>query len=155
MGAGVIAKGDKGGRRGRRRRSRPMAEINVTPFVDVMLVLLIIFMVAAPMLTVGVSISLPKTAAPPMNVDVNPLKVIIDADGSLLINDTEIPPAEFEAKLRAIAAQRDSTKVYFYADKAVSNGWVQQVLGALSSGGFPDISMAHDPGGLTLDESGG
>lgn len=156
MGAGVMAKGDKGGRRGRRRRSRPMAEINVTPFVDVMLVLLIIFMVAAPLLTVGVPVELPKTAAKALAAEQEePLTVTLTADGKLAIQTTETDPEEFLPKLRAIAAERDSTKVYLRADGAVPYERVMQVMGALNAGGFADINLVTDIGGPALDGSGG
>lgn len=156
MGAGVIAKGDKGGRRRRRSRSQPMAEINVTPFVDVMLVLLIIFMVAAPLLTVGVPVELPKTAAKALAADQEePLTVTITASGAIAIQTTETAPEEFLPKLRAIAAERDSTTVYLRADGAVPYERVMQVMGALNAGGFADINLVTDIGGPALDGSGG
>src|SRR6056297_3403006 len=108
MGAGVVQKPDSGERRRRGRgRSRPMAEINVTPFVDVMLVLLIIFMVAAPLMTVGVPVELPKTAADALPADQEePLTVTVTADGRVMIQTTEVEPGALVPKLRAIAAER-------------------------------------------------
>jgi len=157
MGAGVLDSGGggKGSRRRRRRRSRPMAEINVTPFVDVMLVLLIIFMVAAPLMTVGVPVELPKTAANALATDQEePLTVTITADGVVMIQKTETDRNELIAKLRAVASERASTKVYLRADGAVAYEQVVQVMGALNAGGFEDIGLVTDIGGPALDGSG-
>ncbi|MEI4197839.1 protein TolR [Roseovarius sp. E0-M6] len=157
MGAGVAQKPDAGGRRRRGRgRSRPMAEINVTPFVDVMLVLLIIFMVAAPLMTVGVPVELPKTAANALpGEQEEPLAITITADGVVMIQTTEVARDELVARLRAIAAERDSTKVFLRADGAVPYSDVVQVMGALNRGGFDDIGLVTDAGGPTLDETDG
>lgn len=154
MGAGVLDQKASKGRRRKRRRSRPMAEINVTPFVDVMLVLLIIFMVAAPLLTVGVPVELPKTAAKALPADQEePLTVTISADGSVAIQKTETLRSELIQKLRAIAAERDGAKVYLRADGAVPYETVMQVMGALNAGGFSDINLVTDIGGPALDGS--
>ncbi|EDZ42374.1 MAG: protein TolR [Planktotalea sp.] len=153
MGAGVIQK-ETGGKRRRRRgtRARPMAEINVTPFVDVMLVLLIIFMVAAPLMTVGVPVELPKTAAGALPSDAEePLTVTIAADGRVLIQTTETDIAELVTKLQAIASERASTRVYLRADGAVAYEQVVQVMGALNAGGFSDIGLVTDTGGPDLN----
>jgi biopolymer transport protein TolR len=148
MGAGVV-KSEKG--RGRRRRSQPMAEINVTPFVDVMLVLLIIFMVAAPMLTVGVPVELPKTAANALPTDQEePLTVTLSADGSLSIQNTATPRDELIAKLRAIAAERSNDRIFLRADGANSYETVVQVMGALNAAGFSNIGLVTDVGGPTM-----
>ncbi|MDG1432353.1 MAG: protein TolR [Paracoccaceae bacterium] len=157
MGAGVMdSSGGKNSRRRRRRRSRPMAEINVTPFVDVMLVLLIIFMVAAPLLTVGVPVELPKTAAKALATDQEePLTVTITADGLVMIQKTETDRNELIAKLRAIATERASTKVYLRADGSVPYEQVVKVMGALNAGGFDDIGLVTDIGGPALDGSDG
>lgn len=153
MAAGVIQK-EAGGKRRRRRgtRARPMAEINVTPFVDVMLVLLIIFMVAAPLMTVGVPVELPKTAAGALPSDAEePLTVTIAADGRVLIQTTETDIAELVTKLQAIASERASTRVYLRADGAVAYEQVVQVMGALNAGGFSDIGLVTDTGGPDLN----
>ena len=153
MGAGVIQK-EAGGKRRRRRgtRARPMAEINVTPFVDVMLVLLIIFMVAAPLMTVGVPVELPKTAAGALPSDAEePLTVTIAVDGRVLIQTTETDIAELVTKLQAIASERASTRVYLRADGAVAYEQVVQVMGALNAGGFSDIGLVTDTGGPDLN----
>ncbi len=155
MGAGIVQKDDGGGRRRRRRGSaRPMAEINVTPFVDVMLVLLIIFMVAAPLLTVGVPVELPKTAAGALPVDQEePLTVTITAEGSIQIQTTETPRDQLITRLRGIAAERESDRVFLRADGAVPYLQVMQVMGALNAGGFSNIGLVTDIGGPALDGS--
>ena len=156
MGAGVIQSEGGGGRRKRRRRSQPMAEINVTPFVDVMMVLLIIFMVAAPLLTVGVPVELPKTAANALPTDQEePLTVTITASGSVQIQTTEVPRDALVTRLRGIAAERDSDRVFLRADGAVPYELVMQVMGALNAGGFSNIGLVTDVGGPTLSETGG
>lgn len=149
MGGGVIKaeSGGGGGRRRRRRssRSQPMAEINITPFVDVMLVLLIIFMVAAPLLTVGIPVELPQTSANALPTDEEePLTVTITADGRTLIQTTETPRAELVAKLTAIAAERTSDRIFLRADGA--NAWdvVAAVMGDLNAGGFSNIGLVTD-----------
>ncbi|MFK7938601.1 MAG: protein TolR [Roseovarius sp.] len=157
MGAGVVQKSGGGGRRRRGRgRSRPMSEINVTPFVDVMLVLLIIFMVAAPLMTVGVPVELPKTAASALpGEEEEPLSVTVTAEGIVMIQTTEVAREELVSKLRAIAVERDGTKVYLRADGAVPYADVMQVMGALNRGGFNDIGLVTDTGGPSLDEQDG
>lgn len=154
MGAGVQqAEGGGGsGRRRRRKRSRPMAEINVTPFVDVMMVLLIIFMVAAPLLTVGVPVELPQTAAGALSSESEePLTITLTADGKIIIQTTEVPEAEFLTRLRGIAEERADNKVFLRADGAIPYERVVQVMGALNNGGFADIGLVTDLGGPTLD----
>ncbi|KIC41261.1 biopolymer transporter ExbD [Ruegeria sp. ANG-R] len=155
MGAAVQqSSGDNGRRRGRRRgRAQPMAEINVTPFVDVMLVLLIIFMVAAPLLTVGVPVDLPKTAASALPGDnEEPLTVTLTADGRVQIQTTDVQRDELIGKLRAIAAERSSDRVFLRADGAIPYAQVMQVMGALNAGGFSNVGLVTDTGGPTLDE---
>lgn len=150
-----MKKAGGGGRRGRRRgASAAMSEINVTPFVDVMLVLLIIFMVAAPMLTVGVPIELPDTAASAMpNEEEEPLTISITADGLILLQTTEVSDADLIPKLTAIAAERKSDKVFLRADGALAYERVAQVMGALNAGGFNNIGLVTDSGGPAMDGS--
>lgn len=153
MGAAVQAAGSQR-RRGRRRKNRvrPMSEINVTPFVDVMLVLLIIFMVAAPLLTVGVPVELPETAAEALPTEEEePLTVHLTASGAVLIQTTEVPFEELVAKLRAISAERRGGTVYVRADGEVPYGRFAQVMAALKTGGFRDVGLVTDPGGPSLD----
>ena len=156
MGAGVQARGG-GGRRGRRRgRAAAMSEINVTPFVDVMLVLLVIFMVAAPLLTVGVPVELPKTAASALPVDQEePLTITMTSDNRLLIQNAEVADADLIPRLRAIAAERTSDKVFLRADGAIPYQRVAQLMGALNAGGFTNIGLVTDTGGPTFGANGG
>jgi biopolymer transport protein TolR len=128
-----------------------MAEINITPFVDVMLVLLIIFMVAAPLMTVGVPVELPKTAANAFPSDEEePLTVTIKGDGSLAIQNTDTAEGELVAKLQAIAAERTSDRIFLRADGG--NAWnrVAEVMGALNAAGFSNIGLVTDIGGTAL-----
>ena len=150
-----MAKGGSGGRR-RRRRSRPVAEINVTPFVDVMLVLLIVFMVAAPLLTVGVDVDLPKTAAGALpSESEEPLTVTLTAEGAIVIQTTETPETEFLTRLRGIAQERADDKVFLRADGAIAYARVMQIMGAMNAAGFGNIGLVTDLGGPAFDGSGG
>ena len=153
MGAAIQQKDGGGRRRGRRRsRARPMAEINVTPFVDVMLVLLIIFMVAAPLMTVGVPVELPKTAARALpGEEEEPLTVTMTAAGEIQIQTTPVAREDLVARLRAIASERTSDRVYLRADGAIAYSDVMQVMGALNAGGFANVGLVTDTGGPALD----
>jgi biopolymer transport protein TolR len=133
-----------------------MAEINITPFVDVMLVLLIIFMVAAPLMTVGVPVDLPKTAADALpGDDEEPLTVTITAEGVVMIQETETAPEDLVVKLQAIAAERTSDRIFLRADGA--NQWndVAEIMGALNAGGFSNIGLVTDVGGPSFAGSDG
>jgi biopolymer transport protein TolR len=139
------------GRRRRRRRNRPMAEINVTPFVDVMLVLLIIFMVAAPLQTYGVDVDLPDTAAPAMaSENEEPLTVTLAADGRTQIQTSEVADAEIVPRLQAILSERTSNKVFLRADGTIPYARVAQVMGALNAAGITEIGLVTDTGGPSL-----
>lgn len=153
---GAMARETGGRRRGRRRRqNRVMSEINITPFVDVMLVLLIIFMVAAPLMTVGVPVELPKTAATALpSEQEEPLTITMTEDGRVLIQTTETTVADLIPKLRAIAVERSDDKVFLRADGAISYESVMQVMGALNAGGFRDIGLVTDSAGPTVDDDG-
>ena len=154
MGASMIERTGASGRRNRRKR-KPMAEINVTPFVDVMLVLLIIFMVAAPLLTVGVPIELPETAAAPLaQEEEQPLELSLSSDGRVFLQETEIDLATLVPKLRAIAAERQDDKIFLRADGGIPYADVMQVMGALNAGGFRDIGLVTDAGGPLFDGTG-
>ncbi|MBN8189701.1 MAG: protein TolR [Rhodobacteraceae bacterium] len=158
MAGGVMKSGGGGGRRRRRggRGGQPMAEINVTPMVDVMLVLLIIFMVAAPLLTVGVPVELPKTAASALPSEAEePLAVTITAEGVITIQTTEVPMDELVNRLRAIAVERADDRIFLRADGAVPYQVVAQVMGALNRGGFSSIGLVTDSGGPALDGADG
>jgi biopolymer transport protein TolR len=130
----------------RRHRRRPvMAEINVTPMVDVMLVLLIIFMVSAPLLTVGVPLDLPQTRAKSLSADKEPLTVSVTAKGVYLQN-TEIPVEELVAKLKAITEARGGAeeRIFVRGDKAVEYGTVMKVMGRLSEAGFTRVALVTE-----------
>ena len=126
---------------GRGRRHRPMGEINVTPFVDVMLVLLIVFMVTAPLLTVGVEVDLPKTKAGQINADAAPLVVSIKADGSLHLQDTEVPADALVPRLEAISDANPLVRIFVRGDKAVSYGEVLGVMGRIQAAGFERVAL--------------
>ena len=157
MAGGILAREARGGRRRRRgSRARPMSEINVTPFVDVMLVLLIVFMVAAPLLTVGVPVQLPETAATALSAsDEEPLTVTVTAEGALSIQTTEVAEDDLIPRLRAIAAERESGRIYLRADGSIPYVRVVQVMGALNAAGFSDIGLVTDPGGPDFDAAEG
>ncbi|MGN6584020.1 MAG: protein TolR [Rhizobiaceae bacterium] len=145
-----MAIGQQGrGSRGHRRRGRHhgmISEINVTPMVDVMLVLLIIFMVAAPMLTVGVPIDLPKTQAKALNSDTQPITVSINHGGKVYIQETEVPLEEIVPKLQAIAKTGYDERIYVRGDKDADYGTVMQVMARISAAGY------HNLGLVTLQE---
>ena len=131
----------------RRHRRRPvMAEINVTPMVDVMLVLLIIFMVSAPLLTVGVPLDLPQTQAKSLEQDKTPLQLSIDVRGKVFINDTEVAMADLIPKLKAITDARGGTdeRIYMRADKKADYGTVARVMGQLSGAGFKRLALVTE-----------
>jgi len=129
---------------GRRRRARPLSEINVTPFVDVMLVLLIVFMVTAPLLTVGVPVDLPKTKAQPLSQDREPLTLSVRRDGSIYLQNTRISEDDLVPRLNAIAANGYDQRVFVRGDKAVDYGRVMQVMALVSAAGFTHIGLVTD-----------
>ncbi|MAM60988.1 protein TolR [Maritimibacter sp. UBA3975] len=154
--AGTVTQAKPRARRGRRRgRHRAMmAEINITPFVDVMLVLLIIFMVAAPLMTVGVPVQLPETAATPLPaVEEEPLTVTLTEEGTITLMTTEIARDDLIPRLRAVAAERTDNKIFLRADGRVPYERVAQVMGALNAAGFNDIGLVTDTGGPSMDEA--
>ncbi|MFN3721659.1 MAG: protein TolR [Paracoccaceae bacterium] len=155
MAGGVQQKSGGGSRRRRRGKSAAMGEINVTPFVDVMLVLLIIFMVAAPMLTVGVPVELPRTAASALPTEQEePLTITLTSDGRTLVQNTDVPVNELILRLTAIAAERTSNKVFLRADGAIPYQRVAEVMGALNAGGFNSIGLVTDTDGPAMNGSG-
>jgi len=129
---------------GRRRRARPLSEINVTPFVDVMLVLLIVFMVTAPLLTVGVPVDLPKTKAQPLSQDREPLTLSVRRDGNIYLQNTRISEDDLVPRLNAIAANGYDQRVFVRGDKAVDYGRVMQVMALVSAAGFTHIGLVTD-----------
>ena len=142
MGMNGIA---KSGHR-RRRRHGVMSEINVTPMVDVMLVLLIIFMVSAPLLTVGVPIDLPQSQAKSIDQDQKPITVSVNLQGQVFLQETEIPIEEMVAKLKAVTESRGGMdeRVYVRGDKKVDYGTVMKVMGRLSSAGFRRVALVTE-----------
>jgi biopolymer transport protein TolR len=141
MAGGIQQAGARG--RGRSRR-RPMAEINVTPFVDVMLVLLIVFMVTAPLLAVGVPVDLPKTKAPALGQDKEPLSVTITKDGTIFLQKLKVPADELVPKLTAISNNGYDQRIFVRGDKTVDYGKVMEVMGMLSAAGFTHIGLVTD-----------
>ncbi len=138
--------GRGGGRRRRGRRSA-LSEINVTPLVDVMLVLLIIFMISAPLLTVGVPLQLPKTEAGAMQDQAEPLTVSVRADGSIFLNESQVPFASLSPALRDLSGAGFSRPIYVRADGRAPYAIVAQVMAALSASGFSKINLITDTGG--------
>ncbi|CAH2403449.1 ExbD/TolR family protein [Mesorhizobium escarrei] len=144
MGMSVGGGGGGRGGRGHRRRGRHHAmisEINVTPMVDVMLVLLIIFMVAAPLLTVGVPVDLPETQAKAIAADTQPIEVSINSAGQIYIQKTEIPIEELVAKLQAISKTGYDERIFFRADKATNYGAALQVMARVQAAGYKNMSL--------------
>ena len=130
--------------RGRRQRRRAMSEINVTPMVDVMLVLLIVFMVTAPLLTVGVPVDLPKTRAPALGQDKEPLSVTVAKDGKVYLQKQAVDPETLVAKLQAISQNGYDQRIFVRGDKTVDYGRVMQVMGMLAAAGFTHIGLVTD-----------
>lgn len=130
-------------------RKSPMSEINVTPMVDVMLVLLIIFMVAAPLLTVGVPVNLPQTKAAPLNEKTEPLAVTIKADGQVYIQDTVVVLEELAARLQAITENKPDTRIYVRGDHSLDYGRVMEVMGLITSAGFTKVALITETPGAT------
>jgi biopolymer transport protein TolR len=147
--AGVVHASPGGRRSGRRR---PLAEINVTPFVDVMLVLLIIFMVTAPLLTAGVPVDLPKTHAKPLTDDREPLSVTIRKDGSIYLQQTRISPETLVERLKAIATNGYDERVYVRGDASVPYGRVIEVMAILNNAGFTKVGLVTGPPKQKPDE---
>ena len=145
MGAGGASGGVTVGKR-RHRRKPVMAEINVTPMVDVMLVLLIIFMVAAPLLTVGVPLDLPQTQAKSLDQDKEPLTVSVNTKGEVFLQNSEIKIDELLPKLQAVTQARGGTdeRIYVRGDKKVDYGTVMRVMGRLSAAGFRRVALVTE-----------
>ena len=127
-----------------RRKAHPMSEINVTPMVDVMLVLLVIFMVTAPLLTVGVPVQLPKTKASAMTNPDEPIVISVEKDGNIFLQETEIKLDELGPRLGAITANKPDTTIYVRADQDTNYGMFAQVLAELQSAGFSKVGLVTD-----------
>ena len=141
MGMSVGNSGLSGGRRRRNKRHAPMSEINVTPFVDVMLVLLIIFMVAAPLLTVGVPIDLPESKAKQLNSETQPITISVREGGQVFLQETEIDTQDLIPKLQAIAKNGYEERLYVRGDRATDYGTVMRIMGALNQAGYKKIGL--------------
>lgn len=147
--------GTNGGKTRRRQRRilKPMSEINVTPFVDVMLVLLIVFMVSAPLLTVGIEVNLPKTAASALEqTPEEPLSLTITNEGTVGLQDTQVEKNRLITRLRPIMAERSTQMIHLRADAGVPYKEIVEVMGALSAAGFTEIGFVTEAGGPTLDD---
>jgi biopolymer transport protein TolR len=129
------------GGRGRRGRSRPLAEMNVTPLVDVMLVLLIIFMVTAPLMTSGVPVDLPKATAQPLNSDSEPLTVSINAQGAIFLKDQQLELPELVTTLQALAQNDATRRVFVRGDKDLPYGRIMEVMSTITQGGFTKVAL--------------
>ena len=128
-----------------RSKKEPMSEINVTPFVDVMLVLLIIFMVTAPLLTVGVQVDLPESAADSLPDDQEPLTISINSKGKIYIQEHQVTYQKMVPKLLAIAKNRTDTRIYVRGDKNINYGRVLEIMGTLSGAGFSKVALISEP----------
>jgi biopolymer transport protein TolR len=148
MGASLGAGGSTGGKRRRRRQNRTvMNEINMTPFIDVMLVLLIIFMVAAPLMTVGVPIDLPESRAKAMEGQTKPITVSVDAAGKVFVQDTEVPVDQVVEKVTSLSKAGADERIFIRGDRTTNYGTVMRVMGRLSQAGFKKIGL------VTLEET--
>lgn len=140
-----MAAGRKGGRR---RRGVPrygaMADINMTPFIDIMLVLLIIFMVAAPLLATGVAVDLPQTKAGPLNIDQKPLSIAINDQGQLFLMDAPIANDDLIPKLQSVAKEGFDERIYLRADKGILYGRVAEVMASLTAAGYKKVALVTE-----------
>ena len=142
-----MAVGLKGGGNRARGRYKPLAEINVTPLVDVMLVLLIVFMVTAPLMSTAVNIDLPKVSASQVNQDSTPLNVSVDSSGVIFLQDQAVQVPELIAKLQAIAQDQKDRRIFVRGDKSNSFGRMLEVMATIIQGGFTKVSLLTDPSG--------
>lgn len=138
-------------RGGGRGRYRAMAEINVTPLVDVMLVLLIVFMVAAPLMTSGVTVDLPKASAAPLAQDSEPLTVSVNAEGKIFLQETELTLTDLAPRLEAISENKTDRRIFVRGDKGVSYGRIMETMAAITQGGFTKVALlAEQTGGSAV-----
>ncbi|GAB5510343.1 MAG: protein TolR [Hyphomicrobiales bacterium] len=148
MGMGLATGGSGGSRRRRRARPKAMSEINVTPFVDVMLVLLIIFMVAAPLLVVGVPIDLPETSAAALESEEEPITVSVTVDGQIFLQESEVSLDQLVTTLEAIASEGVETRIFVRGDRGTDYGTIMQVMARISSAGYQRLGL------VTAEEEG-
>ena len=144
MGASLGGGGSGGSRDSRRYRKQRFTEINVTPMVDVMLVLLIIFMVAAPMLTTGVQVELPKAKSEPVQGQDAPVSVSVKHDGKIFINETPVTIEELGSKLKAITGEKTDTRIFVRGDSGVDYGKVMAVIGEVNAAGLTKVALITD-----------
>ena len=146
MGVSIQAAGNNGGRRGRRGRSRhaPMADINMTPFIDVMLVLLIIFMVAAPLLATGVAVDLPQTKAGQLNIDQKPVAIAIDEKGQVFLMDQPVEIGQLVERLKTAAKQGFDERIYVRGSKAVNYGRVAEIMSLVTTAGYKKVALVTE-----------
>ena len=148
-----MSMGGGSGRRNRRSgRQQSFTEINITPMVDVMLVLLIIFMVAAPMMTAGVTVDLPKSSAAAVSGQDEPLSVSVTADGKVYIQKTLVAVKDLQAKLKAIAGEKKDTRIFVRGDKVVDYGKIMQVVGEINAAGFSKVALITEPGSFSSEK---
>ena len=146
-------KGARSGRRGRRKRRLPMSDINVTPFVDVMLVLLVVFMVTAPLLTVGVPVDLPKAQASLIQEPDEPLSVTVDFEGRVYLQNSEIELRKLTARLIAVTGANPDIRIFVRGDKTIEYGRVMQVMGTINAAGFKRVALITEmPDRVTLPQ---
>jgi len=148
----MVALGGGGGsarttRRSSRRSHSRMSEINVTPFVDVMLVLLVVFMVTAPLLAVGVPVNLPKTKAGALGQDNKPLTISVRKDGEIYLQESPIGLDDLVAKLRVLGTRSSDLQIYVRGDQAIEYGRVMEVMGVIQAGGFTRVALVTEPVG--------
>lgn len=137
----ILGKSNGGSRLSYRNRRRPMSEINVTPMVDVMLVLLIVFMVAAPLMTVGVTVDLPKTKSSVIPGEDEPLAVTVDGEGRVYLQDTELDLVGLVPRLKAITGNNPDVRIFVRGDKSVNYGRVMEVIGVVNAAGFRKVAL--------------
>ena len=140
--AGGVMNGRNGGNG--RARYKPMSEINVTPMVDVMLVLLVIFMVTAPLLTVGVPVDLPKTNAAPITGQDEPVVVSVNAQGNVYLQDTELPLDNLVARLTAITERKPDTRIFVRGDRSINYGRIMEVMSVINQAGFRRVALVAE-----------
>ena len=135
---------NSGGGRNRRRFNRPVSDINITPFVDVMLVLLVVFMVTAPLMTVAVPVDLPKTQAHTLNQDKEPLVVSMDAEGKVYLQDKVMKLVDLVPKLQAITGANPDARIFVRGDKELAYGRIMEVMGTISAAGFTKVALVAE-----------